>query len=124
MLDAFRYLLCSKLCWHNRPEPNADGVSLLHFPRYPSLRRKWNQQVQRTRADWKDATEYSVLCSEHFTNECFEEDSFIARHQPIMLIFHLLCYAAVLKIKTYYAQYYAHVCLKCDCSIRVYSQNY
>ena len=22
MLDAFRYLLCSKLCWHNRPEPN------------------------------------------------------------------------------------------------------
>ena len=21
MLDAFRYLLCSKLCWHNRPEP-------------------------------------------------------------------------------------------------------
>ena len=27
-----------------------------------------------------------------------------------MLIFHLLCYAAVLKILTYYAQYYAHVC--------------
>ena len=41
-----------------------------------------------------------------------------------MLIFHLLCYAAVLKILTYYAQYYAHVCLKFDCSIRVYSQNY
>ena len=32
--------------------------------------------------------------------------------------------AAVLKILTYYAQYYAHVCLKFDCSIRVYSQNY
>ena len=43
-----------------------------------------------------------------------------SRHQPIMLIFHLLCYAAVLKILTYYA----HVCLKFDCSIRVYSQNY
>ena len=40
-----------------------------------------------------------------------------------MLIFYLLCYAAVLKILTYYAQYYAHVkelCLKSDCSIRVY----
>ena len=47
-----------------------------------------------------------------------------SRHQPIMLIFHLLCYAAVLKFLTYYAQYYAHVkelCLKSDCSIRVYS---
>ena len=41
-----------------------------------------------------------------------------------MLIFYLLCYAAVLKIFTYYAQYYAHVkklYLKFDCSIRVYS---
>ena len=24
MLDAFRYLLCSKLCWHNWRKPNAD----------------------------------------------------------------------------------------------------
>ena len=42
----------------------------------------------------------------------------------IMLIFYLLCYAAVLKFLTYYAQYYAHVkelCLKSDCSVRVYS---
>ena len=41
-----------------------------------------------------------------------------------MLIFYLLCYAAVLNFLTYYAQYYAHVkelCLKSDCSIRVYS---
>ena len=41
-----------------------------------------------------------------------------------MLIFYLLCYAAVLNFFTYYVQYYAHVkelCLKSDCSIRVYS---
>ena len=31
------------------------------------------------------------------------------RDQPIMLIFYQLCYAAVLKILTYYARYYAHV---------------
>ena len=31
------------------------------------------------------------------------------RDRPIMLIFYLLCYAAVLKILSYYAQYYAHV---------------
>ena len=46
------------------------------------------------------------------------------RDRPIMLIFYLLCYAAVLKFLTYYAQYYAYVKelrLKSDCSIRVYS---
>ena len=45
----------------------------------------------------------------------------LTRDQPF---FNLLCYAAVLNILTYYAQYYAHVnelCLKSDCSIRVYS---
>ena len=42
----------------------------------------------------------------------------------LCLFFYLLSNAAVLKILTYYAQYYAHVkdlCLKYDCSIRVYS---
>ena len=57
---------------------NANGKSLFRFPRDPSLRAQWNKQVQRTRADWKDATEYSVLCSDHFTSNCFEEDSYIA----------------------------------------------
>ena len=57
---------------------NADGVSLFRFPRDPSLRTKWNKQVQRTRADWKDAIEYSVLCSDHFTSYSFEKESFLA----------------------------------------------
>ena len=35
------------------------------------------------------------------------------RDQPIMPIFYLLCYAAVLKFLTYYAQYYAHVISLC-----------
>ena len=41
-----------------------------------------------------------------------------------MHIFYLLCYDAVPKFLTYYAQYYAHVkelCSKSNCSIRVYS---
>ena len=57
---------------------NADGVSLFCFPQNQSLRQQWNKQVQRTHADWKDATEYFVLCSEHFTSDCFGEDSFMA----------------------------------------------
>ena len=28
MLDAFSYLLCSKLCWHNRLVPTLDHTSL------------------------------------------------------------------------------------------------
>ena len=27
MLNAFKDLLCSKLCWHNRPGPNIEDVS-------------------------------------------------------------------------------------------------
>jgi len=56
----------------------SDGVSLFSFPRDPSLRARWNKQVQRTRADWRDATDYSVICSDHFTNDCFEKGSIMA----------------------------------------------
>ena len=31
MLDAFRYLLCSKLCWHNRPEPSRRATRQCHI---------------------------------------------------------------------------------------------
>ena len=54
----------------------------------------------------------------------FTRCKLVGRDQPIMLIFYQLCYAAVLEILTYYAQYYAHVkklCLKFDCFIKVYS---
>ena len=64
--------------------------------------------------------QYSVL----FEKEQWGDFLHGCRDRPIMLIFYLLCYAAVLKFLTYYAQYYAHVkelCLKFDCSIRVYS---
>ena len=34
--------------------------------------------MQRTRANWQGPSDYSVLCSDHFTNDCFEEDTTIA----------------------------------------------
>ena len=52
-------------------------VSLYKFPSDPSLREKWIKQVRRTRAQWT-AAKYSVLCSDHFTADCFEADSAIA----------------------------------------------
>ena len=45
---------------------HSDRVSLFKFPRDAVLRRKWEKQVQRTRAQWK-ATEHSILCSDYFT---------------------------------------------------------
>lgn len=57
---------------------HSDGVSLFHFPRDPSLRLQWTRQVQRTREGWEGPSDYSVVCSEHFTSNCFEEDSAIA----------------------------------------------
>ena len=56
----------------------SDGVSLFQFPRDPALRAQWTKEVQRTRADWQGPSDYSVLCSNHFTNDCFEEDTIIA----------------------------------------------
>ena len=55
----------------------SDRVSLFKFPSDGVLRRKWEKQVQQTRAQWK-ATEHSFLCSDHFTEDCFEVDSALA----------------------------------------------
>ena len=68
---------------------HADSVSLFSFLRNPSLCAQWNKQVQRTRADWRDSTDYSVLCSEHFTNDYFEEGSIIAAQFGIQKRRHL-----------------------------------
>ena len=57
---------------------HSDGVSLFHFPRDPSLRLQWTRQVQQTRDGWKGPSDYSVLCSKHFTSDCYEGDSAIA----------------------------------------------
>lgn len=56
---------------------HSDGISLHKFPRDPVLREEWTKQVQRTRAQWKPSAS-SVLCSSHFTDDCFEPESNIA----------------------------------------------
>lgn len=55
----------------------SERVSLYKFPSDPRIREKWVKQVKRTRAKW-NATKHSVLCSDHFTEDCFEVDSTIA----------------------------------------------
>ena len=52
-------------------------VSLFKLPKDEKLRDQWIKQVQRFRAEWT-WTPYSVLCSEHFSEECFEPASKLA----------------------------------------------
>ena len=56
---------------------NSNGISLFQFPQDPALHAQWIKEVQRTRADCQGPSDYSVLCSNHFTNDCFEEDTII-----------------------------------------------
>ena len=51
-----------------------DGVSLFGFPKDITWRKKWADQVRRTRDKW-EPTSYSVLCNLHFEDWCFEQDS-------------------------------------------------
>ena len=48
------------------------GVSLHKFSSDKSLQRRWILQVKRTRANLKESSAFSVVCSEHFTEDCFE----------------------------------------------------
>ena len=50
-----------------------NGVSVYTFPKDEALKKKWIDQVKRTRDCWTGATVNSVLCSEHFTEDSFEE---------------------------------------------------
>ena len=57
---------------------SSDGVSFFKFPSDPVLRQRWTKQVQRTRACWNGPSPHSVLCINHFSEDCFEPDSAIA----------------------------------------------
>ena len=49
------------------------GISVFSFPKDKMLKRKWSNQVKRTRVAWRGPTANSVVCSEHFTEDCFDE---------------------------------------------------
>ena len=48
-----------------------DGVHLFLFPKEARLKKKWTDQVRRTRDKWQP-TQHSVLCSKHFEAHCFK----------------------------------------------------
>lgn len=66
-----------RCCAFGCSNSSSENISLFRFPKDPVLRKQWEKQVQRTRAQWK-ATESSRICSEHFTQDSFEADSALA----------------------------------------------
>ena len=57
---------------------HSNGVSLFLFPTDAKLKQEWIKQVQRTRDYWSTPTANSCLCSDHFTEDCFEPSSLTA----------------------------------------------
>ncbi len=49
-----------------------NGISLHKFPKIVDCRKIWNRNVAATRADWSEASDHSVLCSKHFTEDQFD----------------------------------------------------
>ena len=62
----------------NCSKTHQDGVSLHGFPTDSLLRLEWTRQVQRTCSNWTGPSQHSVICSNHFTSDCFEDDTAIA----------------------------------------------
>lgn len=55
-----------------------DGFSLHNWPSNPQFAKLWTRAVQKTRADFSP-TPSSKLCSAHFTEDCFEDQTILAR---------------------------------------------
>lgn len=49
-----------------------DGFTLHTFPKDEKTRRMWTRFVQNTRADFKAPSATSVICSGHFTPDCYD----------------------------------------------------
>ena len=64
-------------------------LSLHGFPTDSSLPLEYTRQVQRTRSNWPGPSQHSVICSDHFTSDCFEEDIAIAAQFRIEKTVHL-----------------------------------
>ena len=47
------------------------GCSLHKFPRDEVIRKKWIKAVKQQRSNWDGPSPHSLLCSKHFSDECF-----------------------------------------------------
>ena len=52
---------------------SVQGITTYYFPNNARLRQEWVAQVRRTRDKWTGPSGHSVLCNNHFSQDCFEE---------------------------------------------------
>lgn len=56
-----------------------DNVSAHSFPKDERQRAAWTRFVKLTRADWTGQSQYTVICSEHFNEECYERQHYLTK---------------------------------------------
>ena len=59
------------------------GYSLYTFPKGPALRAQLTRKVARYHSEWPGSTEHSVLCSLHFTKDCYKASSLLAEEMAL-----------------------------------------
>ncbi|XP_055997875.1 THAP domain-containing protein 10-like [Ostrea edulis] len=72
--------MCVVAGCNNRP---SDTVSVHVFPKDERQRAAWTRFVRLTRADWTGSSQYTVVCSAHFTDGCFEAQFSLMREYVI-----------------------------------------
>lgn len=54
---------------------SVDGKIDCSFHKFPpdeAIRKRWIKAVKQQRSNWNGPSIYSLLCSKHFTNDCFQ----------------------------------------------------
>ncbi|XP_048729805.1 THAP domain-containing protein 10-like [Ostrea edulis] len=72
--------MCVVAGCNNRP---SDTVSVHVFPKDERQRAAWTRFVRLTRADWTRLSQYTVVCSAHFMDGCFEAQFSLMREYVI-----------------------------------------
>lgn len=76
-----------------------DGVALFAFPKSENLAKQWNKAVSTTR-QWPGHTKWSLICSDHFSDDSFDESRECKRKYGIPPLPHrLLVEGAIPQIK-------------------------
>lgn len=56
-----------------------DDVSVHSLPKDERQRAAWTCFVKIIRADWTGPSQYTVICSEHFNEDCYERQHYLVR---------------------------------------------
>ena len=64
--------MVNRCCVGNCSNTNSPEISLFRFPADQVVRSKWIEQIKRTRVKWSGPGQYSLVCSKHFTEDCFD----------------------------------------------------